>query len=362
LSTETGQEIRLPSETEWEHACRAGTTGLYAGELSEMGWYNYNACNRTHPVAQKHPNAWGLYDMHGNVWEWCLDFFQPNYEGAPTDGQPRWKVQRASDVVSRGGSFRNPPGWVASGCRMGSFPDCSHGNNGLRLVRVLKNTVQSSEPVRPAESSAPAPAPANVAELVPVKTEFPKRVFIGTPSDLRAPRIKPVQQEAGPPFLAPAGTTNVALGKPLSASDPEPIIGELAMITDGDKEAAEGCYVGLSPLLQHVTIDLQAQYEIYGIRVWHYHQQPRVYFDVIVQIAEDRDFTAGVKTIFNNDMDNSAGLGVGTDRHYVDTHFGELFDARGVGGRFVRLYSCGNTSDDQNHYVEVEVYGKAAGQ
>jgi len=145
LSAETGQEIRLPSEAEWEHACRAGTTGLYAGELGEMGWYQYNACNRTHPVVQKQPNAWGLYDMHGNVWEWCLDFFQPNYEGAPTDGQPRREVQRASDVVSRGGSFRNPPGWLASGCRMGSFPDCSHGNNGFRLVRVLKDNANEGQ-------------------------------------------------------------------------------------------------------------------------------------------------------------------------------------------------------------------------
>ncbi len=138
LSRETGQEIRLPSEAEWEHACRAGTTGLYAGELGGMGWYNYNSCNRTHPVAQKQPNAWGLYDMHGNVWEWCLDFFQPSYEGAPADGRPRWEVRSASDVVSRGGSFRNPSGWVASGCRMGTFPDASHGNNGFRLVRVLR--------------------------------------------------------------------------------------------------------------------------------------------------------------------------------------------------------------------------------
>jgi formylglycine-generating enzyme required for sulfatase activity len=142
LSRAMGQEIRLPSEAEWEHACRAGTTGLYAGELSEMGWYVYNACGRTHPVAQKQPNAWGLHDMHGNVWEWCLDFFQPNYEDAPTDGRPRWEVDRASDVVSRGGSFRNPPGWLASGCRMGSFLDCSHGNNGFRLVRVLKDSAR----------------------------------------------------------------------------------------------------------------------------------------------------------------------------------------------------------------------------
>jgi formylglycine-generating enzyme required for sulfatase activity len=155
LSTETGQEIRLPSEAEWEHACRAGTTGLYAGELSDMGWYQYNACNRTHPVAQKQPNAWGLYDMHGNVWEWCLDFFQPNYEGAPADGRPRWEVQRASDVVSRGGSFRNPPGWVASGCRMGTFADASHGNNGFRLVRVLKNTGASKDLAQTRELNSP---------------------------------------------------------------------------------------------------------------------------------------------------------------------------------------------------------------
>jgi formylglycine-generating enzyme required for sulfatase activity len=152
LSQETGQKIRLPSEAEWEHACRAGTTGLYAGELREMGWYNYNACDRTHPVAQKKPNAWGLYDMHGNVWEWCLDFFQLSYEGAPADGRPRWEVPRASDVVSRGGSFRNPPGWLASGCRMGSFPACSHGNNGFRLVRVPEKNAEVKQ--TPAASSA----------------------------------------------------------------------------------------------------------------------------------------------------------------------------------------------------------------
>ncbi len=138
LSVETGQEIRLPSEAEWEHACRAGTTGLFAGELSAMGWYQYNAYNRTHPVAQKQPNAWGLYDMHGNVWEWCLDFFAMSYDGAPTDGRPRWNVDGLPDVISRGGSFVNPPGWLASGCRMATPPSASHYNNGFRLLRVPK--------------------------------------------------------------------------------------------------------------------------------------------------------------------------------------------------------------------------------
>jgi formylglycine-generating enzyme required for sulfatase activity len=230
LSAETGQEIRLPSEAEWEHACRAGTTGLYAGELSEMGWYNYNACNRTHPVAQKQPNAWGLYDMHGNVWEWCLDFFQPNYDGAPTDGQPRREVRNASDVVSRGGSFRNPSGWVASGCRMGTFPDASHGNNGFRLVRVLKKDAG--------------------AKLVPLEIELPRPVFVGVPSycfrpsDLEKPLGRP-----RPPLLVPPGTTNLARGKPVTCGYGEPLKGSLTMITDGNKEAGDDSVVELGPAM-----------------------------------------------------------------------------------------------------------------
>ena len=195
-------------------------------------------------------------------------------------------------------------------------------------------------------------------ELVPMVVKLPTAQFVGTPQDIRAPRVKPVQTKPGPPFLVPAGTRNVALGKPVSSSDPEPIIGELALITDGDKEAGAGSFVELGPLLQHVTIDLQAEHVIYGLRVWHYHQQPRVYYDVIIQVAADPNFTEGVATVFNNDMDNSAGLGPGTDMHYVDTHFGEIFDARAVRGRYVRLHSRGNTTDDVNHYIEVEVYGK----
>jgi len=200
------------------------------------------------------------------------------------------------------------------------------------------------------------------AGLMPVKVELPARQFVGTPYDIRAPRIKRVQTKPGPPFLAPAGTRNVALGKPVSSTDSEPVIGDLAMVTDGDKEASEGSFVELGPMLQHVTIDLQAEHVIYGIRLWHYHQQPRVYFDVIVQVANDPNFTTGVETIFNNDMDDSTGLGLGRDMHYVDTHFGELLNAKGVRGRYVRLYSAGNTTDDLNHYIEVEVYGKPASE
>jgi len=120
----------------------------------------------------------------------------------------------------------------------------------------------------------------------------------------------------------------------------------------------------LEPFTQHVTIDLEQTCEIYAIGVWHYHKQKRVYLDVVVQVARegDADFTTDVQTVFNNDDDNSSGLGVGSDKNYVETSEGKLIDVfgKGVKGRYVRLYSNGNNAWDENHYLEVEVYGKPA--
>ena len=127
-------------------------------------------------------------------------------------------------------------------------------------------------------------------------------------------------------------------------------------------EAADGSYVELGPFVQHVTIDLEAVNDIYGIFVWHYHKQGRVYFDVVVQVADDPDFIENVQTVFNNDIDNSAGFGVGKDMHYVETNEGKLIDviSKGIKGRYVRLYSKGNNANDLNHYIEVAVFGKPA--
>jgi hypothetical protein len=195
---------------------------------------------------------------------------------------------------------------------------------------------------------------------VPIDIKLPKAVFIGTPQDTRVPNLeKPrPQNQPRPPFFAPAGTTNVAFGKPVTSSDSEPIIGELSYITDGDKEAADGSYVELGPMQQYVTIDLEGMYQIYAIVVWHHHMQAQVYYDVVVQVADDPDFVTNVRTLFNNDIDNSAGFGIGKDMHYTETNEGKLIDAKGVKARYVRLYSNGNTSDDLNRYTEVEVYGK----
>jgi hypothetical protein len=194
-------------------------------------------------------------------------------------------------------------------------------------------------------------------KLVPIKLELPKPMFIGTPQNLNVKNLQKPLGKPRPAFLAPAGTENVALGKTVYSSDDYPVIGEVEMITDGDKNAAEGSFVELGPFQQDVTIDLGANYKMYAIVLWHFHKQARVYFDVVIQTADDKDMTENVTTLFNNDIDNSAGFGVGKDMHYVETSEGKLIDAKGVTGRYVKFYSKGNTNNDLNHYIEVAVFG-----
>ncbi len=134
LSEIEGVIYRLPTEVEWEYACRAGSSGPFAGDLNTMGWYAMNSGGETHPVAQKQPNAWGLYDMHGNVSEWCLDFYQPDYPDAATDpvGPDSGRVK-----VIRGGSFAT----FLPGCRCAarqSGPAAyKYVETGFRVVREL---------------------------------------------------------------------------------------------------------------------------------------------------------------------------------------------------------------------------------
>jgi hypothetical protein len=199
-----------------------------------------------------------------------------------------------------------------------------------------------------------------VPKLVALDIKLPRPMFVGTPQDIKVPNLEKPLGKPRPPFYAPVGTKNVAFGKRVTSSDEEPIIGEIEMITDGDKEAADGSYVELGPFPQHVTIDLGEEHNIYAIVVWHYHKQPRVYFDVVVQVASDPNFKVNVSTVFNNDSNNSLGLGAGKDMHYTETAEGKLINAKGIQGRYVRLHSNGNNSDSLNNYIEVEVYGKAA--
>lgn len=206
---------------------------------------------------------------------------------------------------------------------------------------------------------APAAAAQDPGKEV-LKIQLPKPMFVGTPKNIRTPNLETVTGRPRGPFMVPAGTALLSAGKPVAASDKEPVIGEIAFVTDGKKSGEDGYYVEFGPMLQWVQIDLGKSQELQAIVGWHYHSQARVYRDVIVQVSDDKDFISGVTTVFNNDHDNTAGLGAGKDKEYIETFDGRLFDPKGVKARYVRLYSAGNTSNDMNHYVEVEVYGLPA--
>lgn len=193
--------------------------------------------------------------------------------------------------------------------------------------------------------------------LVELKIELPPVALVGTPQPIRVPaeRLAPAQT---PSVKIPKGCTNLAAGKTVTASDKNPIVGEPAYLTDGDKDGDEGYEVELAPGLQWIQIDLGEAADIFAIALWHYHRQKRVYHDVVIQVSDDPAFKKDVKTVFNNDFDNSAKLGKGEDKVYIETHAGKIIPVNGVHGRYLRFYSRGNTSDSGNHYIEAEVYGK----
>jgi len=191
-------------------------------------------------------------------------------------------------------------------------------------------------------------------DKVPLKTDLPKPLFVGTPVPIKVPNLEPAPKGKRPDFLVPVGTVNLAKGKKVTASDSDPVIGTLDLVTDGDKEGDEGSWVELAPGKQWVQIDLEKSAEISAVLVWHFHSQARAYFDVVVQVSDDPKFEKDVTTIFDDTVDT------GKDLAYIETYEGKLIDAKGVKGRYVRLYSKGNTTNKMNHYIEVEVFGKPA--
>ncbi len=200
-------------------------------------------------------------------------------------------------------------------------------------------------------------------KMVPLKTEIPEEILAGTPPDVLAmlfPGLEKLVEGERPKYLVPEGTVNVALKKKVTSSDSNPVLGELIFVTDGNKKGSEASYVELGPLQQWVQIDLENECKIHALFVWHYFREARSYSDVVVQVADDPEFKTNVQTIYSNDQDNSAKLGLGKSRPYIETNQGRLIKAKGEKGRYVRFYSNGNTANDLNHYVEVEVFGKPA--
>ena len=195
---------------------------------------------------------------------------------------------------------------------------------------------------------------------VVLKTQLPAPLFVGTPAPLNVPNLEPPMRGKRPDFYIPSGTINLARNKKVTSSDNNPDVGTLDMIVDGDKDGNEGSWVELGPGKQWVQIDLARNANIYAVLVWHFHSQARVYRDVVVQVSDDPNFRSGVTTIFNSDFKGELGLGAGKDLNYVETYQGKLIDAKGAKGRYVRLYSNGNTTNKLNDYIEVEVWGKPA--
>jgi len=208
-----------------------------------------------------------------------------------------------------------------------------------------------------AVSLAPIVAQQATEEL---KLKLPKPMFIGTPTNIKSANLEAVTGKSRGPFMVPVGTKLLSFKRPVTSSDAAPVIGELDMVNDGEKEGGDGYFIELGPGKQWMQIDLGASYALHAILVWHYHSQARVYRDVVVQVCDNKDFVKGVQTVFNNDHDNSSGLGVGKDKEYIEVAEGRLFDPKGIKGRYVRMYSNGNTTNDLNHYVEIEVYGTPA--
>jgi formylglycine-generating enzyme required for sulfatase activity len=125
---------RLPTEAEWEYACRAGTINTYntgPSITNDTGWYDANSGNTTRLVGQKPANAWGLYDMHGNVWEWCWDWYGDYPKTAQTDPAG---ASSGPYRVRRGGSWFNPAQYARSACRDAIYPNYRYGNQGFRVV------------------------------------------------------------------------------------------------------------------------------------------------------------------------------------------------------------------------------------
>lgn len=189
------------------------------------------------------------------------------------------------------------------------------------------------------------------------------RATPGYPKNLqKPPHLREEVRRAD--FMVPPGTVNLARGSPVTSSMEDiPIIGELSQIVDGVKKSGEFDYVEMDPGLQWVQIDLGAIRTVYCIVVWHYYKNPVIYNDVIVQIADNESFTENVQTVFNNDHDNSAGIGKGTDTAYFARWWGELVDTRGAGKqgtqtRYVRVFSNGGCGGEESRFVEIAVYGK----
>lgn len=195
---------------------------------------------------------------------------------------------------------------------------------------------------------------------VPLALDLPLHTLKGTPEDLPGgPNIEPLSDQAPTPVQVPKGVKNVAAGI-IATSSVAPFLGELSRITDGKKEAVDDDAVEFRKGTHWVQVDLGQSFAIHAIAMWHDHRYVQAMHDVILQVSDDSEFKTGVTTLYNNDTDNSSGLGVGTDREYFEMQFGRVVAAKGIKARYVRGYTRGSNQSVLNCWQELEVYALPA--
>lgn len=241
----------------------------------------------------------------------------------------------------------------------------THRNDWRRLaggasLLSLLFSLTATPNLRAADEPQVKPAGA-AGDLVPLVLKLPDPAFKGTPKDIPlGPNIEPLSDKPRPPMMVPAGLKNIAPGSKLTSSDKNATSDTLAKLTDGDKEASEQSIIYLRKGSQWVQMDFGSPQEMFAIVLWHAHNSAKVYHDVIVQASDDADFVNNVQTLYNNDYDNTSGLGAGTDKEYFETREGRLINAKGIKARYLRFYCKGSTESALNEYTEIEVYGRPA--
>ena len=210
-------------------------------------------------------------------------------------------------------------------------------------------------------SVAAAALCAVASDKVAIKFEIPPPHSSGTPKEVKSDNLEP---DPGPgkyraPIMVPAGfDKKLTTEDTVVTTSEEAVTGDNEFVVDADKTPDATCMLQLPGGLQWVQLDLGAEKTVSAVCVWHDQGDDRVYKDVIIQLSNDAKFAEGVTTIFNNDHDNSAGRGKGTDKEYRERNDGRPVDGKMTKARYVRCYSAGSTSEPVNNYVEIEVFGK----
>ena len=283
------------------------------------------------------------------------------------------RIYKDKETKKRGGKIKNVA-WLSkfnglSLIREGGFGvKISSKEKGPNVVDSITGATRTVHGLKSMINSAIAGYLAGGVLLEPLDLDLGvdavTRATPGYPKHLKNPPHlrKEVKRET---LFVSVGVTNLALGRPVSCGmEDEPIIGELDQITDGIKKSGPFDFVELDPGPQWVQIDLGKRQTVQAIAVWHFYKNPTIYNDVIVQVADDAEFANNVRTLFNNDHDDSTGLGAGKDTAYYARWWSELVDARGddkkgTPARYVRVYSNGGASiDDMTRFVEIQIYGE----